>query len=176
MTEHNPTVEISVLGPLLVRVGGREHPIGAVKQRLLLARLVVSDGSVASHDELIDALWGEAPPATAAKNLQVLVGRLRAIVGRDAIRTEPGGYRLDTARCRVDASVFEYLVAEVDRRRADCGGCCSDDPDDRRGTRGMAWRRGIRAGAAVGGWPSLLGGERCAASLASSYCDCASNT
>lgn len=64
-------------------------------------------------------LWGEAPPATAAKNLQVLIGRVRALLGSSSdappgagvIISDAGGYRLDPARCRIDAVEFEQLVA-----------------------------------------------------------------
>ncbi len=111
MTEHKPLVEIAVLGPLIVRVGGNEQTLRAPKQRLLLGRLVIEAGGVTSTDALIDALWGEEPPTTASKNLQVLIGRLRSTLGASAVVTAPGGYRLDLDGSRIDALEFERLVA-----------------------------------------------------------------
>ena len=52
-----------------------------------------------SADELIDAVWGDHPPASAAKNLQSCIVRLRKELGADAIETAPHGYALrDPAR------------------------------------------------------------------------------
>ena len=113
MPEHNSPVEIAVLGPLLVRVDGIERPVSAAKQRLLLVRLAIDAGVTLSSDRLIDALWGSRPPATAAKNLQVLIGRLRTVLGTAALVTEPGGYRIDADACWIDAVEFEQLVTDA---------------------------------------------------------------
>ncbi len=122
MTEDNPPVEIAVLGPLLVRVGGVEQPIPAAKQRLLLARLAVQPDQVVTPDQLVDALWGETPPTTATKNLQVLVGRLRTVLGPRALVTDPAGYRLDTEACSIDGIAFERLVEGAGRQVSEPNG------------------------------------------------------
>ena len=57
--------------------------------------LVLHAGNVVSTDALIDGLWGERPPATAAKSLQVYVSRLRKALGENAIVTRSPGYLLD---------------------------------------------------------------------------------
>ncbi|MCW2921115.1 MAG: transcriptional regulator, winged helix family [Thermoleophilia bacterium] len=103
-----------MLGPLSVRVDGVEQPIRAGKQRSLLARLVVDFGEVISTDRIIDSLWGPRPPVTVGKNLQVLIGRLRAVVGSKTIATVPGGYRLARQRCSLDAALFEHLVSAAE--------------------------------------------------------------
>ncbi len=124
MIEATNEVEIGLLGPLLVRVRGRDVPIRAAKQRLLIARLAATPGAAVSADLLVDALWGETPPATVAKNLQVLVGRVRAELGTATIRTEPTGYALDTSACAVDALAFE---AHVQRADANAGASAIDE-------------------------------------------------
>src|SRR5262245_45410636 len=57
--------ELLVLGPLQVVDDGRVVALGSGRQTRLLARLVLHAGEVVSRDRLIDALWGERPPASA---------------------------------------------------------------------------------------------------------------
>ena len=72
---------------------------GAASRRLLVA-LVLGAGEWVSHDRLIDAVWGERPPASARKALQMHVSRLRAALApvladpRAVIASGPAGYRL----------------------------------------------------------------------------------
>jgi predicted ATPase/DNA-binding SARP family transcriptional activator len=115
--------EILLLGELVVRVDGAPVEITARKQRCLLGVLALHAGTSMDADRLIDALWGEQPPATAAKNLQVLVGRVRAVLEptRDAgtdwrvLRSSPGGYCLDPDACRIDVIEFDALVDQARR-------------------------------------------------------------
>jgi WD40 repeat protein/serine/threonine protein kinase len=84
--------------------------------------LLVDFGTQVSTDRLVDGIWGDSPPATARKTVQVYVSRLRASLGESCIETGLGGYRL--AGGRLDAREFEDLVtngrskAERDPRRA----------------------------------------------------------
>ena len=70
-------VQVGLLGPL--DVAGPDGPgrIGGAKERLVLALLVLRAGEVVSRDALVDALWGDDPPATAVKTLQGYVARVR---------------------------------------------------------------------------------------------------
>ena len=70
-------MEIRVLGPVEVSAGGRPVAIGAGKPRALLVMLAVHEGSTVSTDRLVEGLWGEEPPATAAKMVQLGVSQLR---------------------------------------------------------------------------------------------------
>ena len=63
-------IEFRVLGPLEVSRSGRPLSIGAGKPCALLALLLVHANEVVSTDRLIDGLWGERPPKSAAKLLQ----------------------------------------------------------------------------------------------------------
>jgi DNA-binding SARP family transcriptional activator len=74
-------VEFGILGPLAVWQDGRELELGAAKQRALLAVLLLHAGETMATERLVDALWGEKPPATAVKALQVYVSQLRKTLG-----------------------------------------------------------------------------------------------
>jgi predicted ATPase/DNA-binding SARP family transcriptional activator len=110
-------VEVRVLGPIQVVDGDRVVEI-APQERLVLARLVAARGRSVSDDVLVDALWGEQPPATARKTLQGKVHRLRQAIGNDAVVRSNGGYRLGPT-VDVDIDDVERLVAEGRRAIAD---------------------------------------------------------
>jgi DNA-binding SARP family transcriptional activator len=74
-------VEFAVLGPVAVARDGRDLPLGGRKQRALLAILLLHANEVVSRDRLIDGLWGERPPATAAHTLDNYISRLRKTLG-----------------------------------------------------------------------------------------------
>jgi len=104
--------EFCLLGPLQVRRGGVTLPVAPGKQRALLAALLLSAGRAVSLDELIEVLWGAAPPPSARVSVQNHVMRLRKALGDGApIRTEPNGYRIDVNHCDLDASRFEAHLA-----------------------------------------------------------------
>jgi DNA-binding SARP family transcriptional activator/WD40 repeat protein len=88
-------VRFEVLGPLKVTDGGAELPLGGPQQRLVLAMLVAGDGAAVSTDRLVDALWGDDPPATARKTIQGYIHHLRASIGAP-LTTERAGYALVT--------------------------------------------------------------------------------
>ena len=106
-------MEFRILGPLEVTADGREIALGGTRQRAVLAILVLHRGEVVSVDRLIDALWGERPPATATKTVQVYVSRLRKELGEEGlIATRGGGYVLEASPDEVDAERFARLVRE----------------------------------------------------------------
>ncbi|HEX4759728.1 MAG TPA: helix-turn-helix domain-containing protein, partial [Thermoleophilaceae bacterium] len=65
--------------------------LGGPRQKALLAILLLHHGEVVSSDRLIDELWGERPPATAAKTLQGYVSHLRKALGNGLLETRGGG-------------------------------------------------------------------------------------
>jgi DNA-binding SARP family transcriptional activator len=99
----------------------RDRPLslGGIKQRSLLAVLLLHANEVVSADRLIDELWGEAPPATAAKSVQVHVSRLRKELGDRRLATRPPGYVLHVEPSELDLARFERLLG--DARSADSG-------------------------------------------------------
>ena len=109
-------MDVLLLGPLELRLDGRDVPGGPPQQVAVLALLALADGRPVPLDTIVDALWGEEPPTTAANVVQTYVARLRRTLGRDAVRTVPGGYLL--AGAEVDAARFEHAVASSSDRAA----------------------------------------------------------
>jgi DNA-binding SARP family transcriptional activator/ABC-type transport system substrate-binding protein len=106
-------MEVRLLGPLEVVAGGVSIPIGGGRQRKLLAILLLNANEFVSSDRLIDELWGEDRPETAAKALQGYVSQLRKTLGPDALVTGAGGYMLKLAPGELDADRFEQLVDDA---------------------------------------------------------------
>ena len=117
-------MQFGVLGPLEIRAGGGERvEVGGPQPRLVLALLLAAAGRAVRTDALIDALWGETPPASASGTLQSYVSRLRrAFDGADDVTVvyADGSYRLDVALDQVDAWRFEAL-ADAGRAQLEAG-------------------------------------------------------
>jgi DNA-binding SARP family transcriptional activator len=79
----------------------------------VLALLLTRANQVVSSELLIDELWGENPPATAANVLQSYVSHLRKAVGSDVILTRPPGYVVQVAPDGLDLDRFERLVDDA---------------------------------------------------------------
>ena len=107
-------LEVRLLGPVEVWRGGARVPLSAAKQRMIVAVLALRLGEVVSLDVLIDRLWGERPPRTAQKAVQVYVSELRKLVESDpraprVIVSQHPGYRLIAAPDELDLRRFERL-------------------------------------------------------------------
>ncbi|MFQ6196208.1 AfsR/SARP family transcriptional regulator [Streptomyces sp. NPDC000405] len=98
---------------------GRPLALGGSRLRALLAALALRPGRIQSVPALVDAVWDGEPPADATGALQALVGRLRRVVGREAVASAPGGYRLCAEPDDVDLHRFERLADEGERALAD---------------------------------------------------------
>ena len=107
-----------LLGPLeAVGDDGRTVAFPGERERVLLATLALSANHVVSTSRLVEALWGEDPPPTAANTLQVHVSKLRrklaeAASGREVIASAPRGYLLRAEAGEVDMEDFEKLVSK----------------------------------------------------------------
>lgn len=105
-------MEFAILGPVAAWRDGRDLPLGGPKQRALLAILLLRAGEVVSRDHLIDGLWGERPPPTAAHTLDNYVSRLRKALGDGRVSRRPPGYLLHVERDELDLDRFERLLGE----------------------------------------------------------------
>jgi len=101
------TVEFRVLGPLEASVDGRPAELGGARQRAVLAILLATPGEVVPASRLIDDVWGEDPPGTAANLLQGCVSHLRRALGKDAIETRGSGYAVVADEGALDLALFE---------------------------------------------------------------------
>ncbi len=114
---------LRVLGPVEAWRGGRRVDLGPPRQRAVLGLLALSPREIVRRETVIDALWGEDPPATAASLVQAYASRLRRVLdaGRsprrcDGVLAAVGtAYRLDCAAGQLDLLAFWQLV---DRARA----------------------------------------------------------
>jgi predicted ATPase/DNA-binding SARP family transcriptional activator len=109
---------------------GRPLPLGAPKQRALLATLLLDGGRVVPRDRLVDALWGDHPPKAAVRSLQVYVHGLRQALGAERIETHGPGYRLRLEPGELDLERFQRLVERGGQALAD--GRAADAADDLR--------------------------------------------
>ncbi|MFE7505232.1 BTAD domain-containing putative transcriptional regulator [Promicromonospora sp. NPDC057488] len=105
-------LHLALLGPVRMWRDGTEIPLGSPQQRAVLAVLLLHEGRVVPGEELVDALWGEAPPKGAWGTLRTYVSRLRQVFSGSAvvIKTAGTGYAVHTPPGSVDAVVFRDLV------------------------------------------------------------------
>ena len=109
-------MEYRILGPLEVLDDRGPVALGTLKERIVLAALLLRANESVSRERLIDDLWGESPPPTATKAVNVYVSQLRKTLARDgagAITTLAGAYRLDVGPERLDALRAQRLVTRA---------------------------------------------------------------
>ncbi|MER7276476.1 BTAD domain-containing putative transcriptional regulator [Dactylosporangium sp. NPDC000244] len=119
MTHAFDEVAVSVLGPMRVRVGGREVRVGGPRPRTVLALLLCAGGRVVPVDTLIDQVWPDGPPGRAGNTLQGYIAGLRRMLepGRAARATarrvvlDGAGYALRLPYASVDADRFERAAS-----------------------------------------------------------------
>ncbi|MEU8664682.1 AfsR/SARP family transcriptional regulator, partial [Actinoplanes philippinensis] len=119
------TLRIQVLGPM--RAWHDDEPIvlGPPAQRTLLGLLVLAGGQPVGLPGLIDAIWGDDPPASAVNVIQTHVKRLRRVLepsraphSRSELLPYLGdGYHLVVPPDRIDLLRFRRLL----RRAAGTG-------------------------------------------------------
>ena len=119
-----------LLGPLEVTIDGTAVNLGGLKQRALLAILLLHANQPVHRDVLVDQLWGEHPPAGAEHAVNVYIWRLRkalkAASGTQKVLTRQGAYLLQAAEEQIDVALFERLAGEGRRAlAAEAAGCAS---------------------------------------------------
>ena len=112
------TIEFRILGPLEVWREGGSLPLGGLKQRSLLALLLLQANQVVSTDRLVHELWGDEPPGTAVTALHGYVSQLRKLIEPErtaggesrVLVTRPPGYVLNVGPGQLDLDRFEASV------------------------------------------------------------------
>src|SRR4051794_7514130 len=104
-------MEFRILGPLEAD-DGTPLELGPPRQRALLARLLLEAGRAVPLDTLLDDLWGEEPPETAVKMVQIYVSQLRKVLPDGMLSTRGRGYLLACAPHQLDLHRFERLRLE----------------------------------------------------------------
>ena len=106
------STEFRVLGPLEALADGAPIKLGGSRPRAVLAVLLLHSGQVVSTSRLIDGVWAEDPPDTAANVVQGYVSQLRKELGRETIETREPGYLLRMDHDSLDLHRFETLVSD----------------------------------------------------------------
>jgi YVTN family beta-propeller protein len=106
-------MEFRVLGPLEVVEDGRRLRLGSGRQLALVGLLLVHANEAFSVDRLVDELWGESPPPTAAKIVRNYVSLLRRELG-DRLVTRPPGYLLRVEPGELDRERLEQAIDSGD--------------------------------------------------------------
>jgi DNA-binding SARP family transcriptional activator/class 3 adenylate cyclase/tetratricopeptide (TPR) repeat protein len=104
-------MEVRLLGSLELTDDGLPVPVGGVRQRAVLALLVLHANQVVPAERLLVELWGEDAPPTAVNALQAAVSRLRRALPQGRLITRPVGYLFRAAPQEVDVERFEQLLA-----------------------------------------------------------------
>ena len=107
------STEFRILGPLEAVAADESLRLGGPKQRALLALLLLRRNEVVPRERLIDSIWGEEPPGTAANSLQVYVHGLRRLLGAERIERNGNGYRIHVGAGELDLERFDALVREA---------------------------------------------------------------
>jgi DNA-binding SARP family transcriptional activator/basic membrane lipoprotein Med (substrate-binding protein (PBP1-ABC) superfamily) len=119
-TSDSESLRFRILGPLEAEVQERALDLGGRKQRTVLAALLLRAGEVVPDERLVDEIWGDRPPASAAHSLEAYVSRLRQVLAPHGVALERrgGGYRIDLGPAVLDSRVFETLVDEAAKAAA----------------------------------------------------------
>ncbi|WP_370942251.1 BTAD domain-containing putative transcriptional regulator [Amycolatopsis sp. cg5] len=115
---------VQLLGPVRAWSGETEVLLGPSRQRAVFAVLAASAGRMVSRSELVDALWGDSPPAQAANSLYTYVSRLRRLLRASdgaVIESAGSGYRLAIDPDSVDLGAFSRLRRAIDEARRNHG-------------------------------------------------------
>lgn len=105
-------MEFRLLGPLEVSKDGAAVPLGGVHRRGLLALLLLAASEAVPRERVVDALWGERPPASAINSVQVQVHGLRRLLGAARIETRGSAYVLHADPGEVDVLRFRRAVED----------------------------------------------------------------
>lgn len=113
-------LRVSILGSIRAWVGAREVDLGPARQRAVFAALAARANWPVSRADLIDAVWGASPPATAAGSVYTYVSGLRRGLDPDrAGRAEQmlvsgrAGYTLRLPQGGLDSDRFRELCARA---------------------------------------------------------------
>jgi DNA-binding SARP family transcriptional activator/tetratricopeptide (TPR) repeat protein len=106
-------MKVRLLGPVDVVVDGAARPVPGQRRKAVLAALALRPAHALSTDQLIEIVWGDAPPATAANTLQSHMSFLRRTLGdHAAIRARQPGYSLDLPGEATDVQTAERLIRQ----------------------------------------------------------------
>ncbi len=108
---------LTALGPLAAWRDGLPLELGPPGRRAALGLLASQPGEFVRREAIIDLLWGNQPPATAAVLVQAHASRLRRTLdpeGRSGLLEQGrAGYRLRAGAGQLDVAAFTELAARA---------------------------------------------------------------
>lgn len=108
------SVGFRLLGRVSAWRGDAEVDLGPARQRAVLAVLLLCTGQAVAVGDILEAVWGSAPPDNGPNVLSKYIGRLRRCIGGvDTIPHLSGGYRMERSTTAVDLLDFERAVARA---------------------------------------------------------------
>ncbi|MGO1052846.1 BTAD domain-containing putative transcriptional regulator [Crossiella sp. CA198] len=114
-------LRFELLGPVRAWLDGAETDLGAPQQRALLGVLLLHEGTVATQDVLVEAVWGSAPPPAVGGMVRSYISRLRRALGdarpASVIRSVAGGYALATEPGQLDLADFQQQLSAAREAR-----------------------------------------------------------
>jgi DNA-binding SARP family transcriptional activator len=131
-------LRVGVLGPVTVWRDGREIAAGQPRQLAVLGVLASRANRVVSRGELVDAVWGDQPPASVESGVYTYVAGLRRVLEPDRPRRNPdqtrrvpgqvlvssgGGYLLRLSPGGLDTGHFEDCLSKARALRAAADPC-----------------------------------------------------
>jgi YVTN family beta-propeller protein len=109
-------VQLKLLGSTEFVIGDVRAPLGGPRSRAVLVTLGLHAGRPVTTPEIIDDLWGESAPASAAHTVETYISRLRKVLnlpGEPIVIARNGsGYVLNLGARQVDALWFAELAAQ----------------------------------------------------------------
>ncbi|WP_410641412.1 BTAD domain-containing putative transcriptional regulator [Amycolatopsis sp. lyj-346] len=117
---------LQLLGPLKAWQGETELDLGSAHRRTVLAALAMHPNRTVSREELIDAVWGDAPPQSAQGSIYTYVSGLRRALepgrakgeGPQLLASIGSGYSLRLPAEAIDVHRFEARREQAQRRHA----------------------------------------------------------
>lgn len=103
-------IRFQLLGPVEMWDGAGVLPAGGLKQRTVLAILLLNNNRVVAEETLTALTWGDSPPAGVRGQLQLYVSRLRGLLGKPAIVRRAAGYRIQVDPGALDVDHFDELT------------------------------------------------------------------
>jgi DNA-binding SARP family transcriptional activator len=105
------SIEFRILGRIEVRTEAGTIALGSLKQRVLLATLLLNPGRTVPVRKLVRSLWGDEPPPSAMANLRTYANRLRRVLpgcadGAPRITGRASSYELKLQQGELDLHVF----------------------------------------------------------------------
>ncbi|MFJ5834625.1 AfsR/SARP family transcriptional regulator [Streptomyces sp. NPDC093089] len=118
-------LQIDLLGPVRARRGGASLLLGPARRQAVLAALVLRAPDFVTYQQLLDDVWGAAPPGTGHRVLPSYVYALRKALDepgaegeQSVIRGQHGGYRLMPGRARTDTAELARVAGSAQRAKS----------------------------------------------------------